>query len=83
MQDTTGVPHLGGSEAWSFEADKHTPTTTLCMIYTAWDALIQTGAKVAEPMAEPFRYILYYLISFILNTHIYMYYPYYKSCSYS
>lgn len=58
VQDGTGVPHLGSNEGWSWEADKHTPTSTLCMIYTAWDALIKTGPKVATPMTEPFRYDL-------------------------
>lgn len=28
------------------------------MVYTAWDALIKAGSKVASPMAEPFRYDL-------------------------
>jgi alpha-N-acetylglucosaminidase len=58
VHDTTGVPHLGGSEDWSFEADNHTPTSTLCMVYTAWSTLIQAGSKVASPLAEPFRYDL-------------------------
>ena len=58
VQDTTGVPHLGSSEGWSFEADNHTPTSALCMVYKAWGALIKAGAKVAPPMAEPFRYDL-------------------------
>ena len=57
-QDATGIPHLGSSEGWSFDADNHTPTATLCMIYTAWDALIKAGSKVRSPMAEPFRYDL-------------------------
>jgi len=58
VQDGTGIPHLGSNEGWSWNNDKHTPTSTLCMIYTAWDALIKTGAKVASPMTEPFRYDL-------------------------
>lgn len=58
-QDATGVTHLGSSEAWSFEADNYTPTSTLCMIYTAWDALIKAGSKIASPiMTKPFRYDL-------------------------
>ena len=58
VHDTTGVPHLGGAEGWSFEADNRTPSSTLCMVYTAWDGLIKAGSKVASPMAEPFRYDL-------------------------
>jgi hypothetical protein len=58
VHDLTGITHVGGSEGWSFKTDNHTPTSTLCMVYTAWDSLIKAGSKVTMPMAEPFRYDL-------------------------
>lgn len=56
VQDGTGVPHLGAEEGWSFAKDQHTPTETMCQIYTAWSKLLDASAKIK--VAEPFRYDL-------------------------
>lgn len=58
VQDGTGVPHLGSNEAWSWEADLHTPTPTMCNIWTAWSKLISAASAVPDPTIEPFRYDL-------------------------
>ena len=56
VQDGTGVPHLGGAESWAFEGDKHTPSSIMCQVYTAWTKLIEASATIK--VAEPFRYDL-------------------------
>merc|ERR1712166_1184199 len=56
VQDGTGVPHLGGEEAWSFMADQRTPTATMYQIHVAWSKLLQAASSI-QP-TEPFRYDL-------------------------
>eukprot|EP00656_Telonema_subtile_P046113 TRINITY_DN5245_c0_g1_i1.p1 TRINITY_DN5245_c0_g1~~TRINITY_DN5245_c0_g1_i1.p1 ORF type:complete len:881 (+),score=212.00 TRINITY_DN5245_c0_g1_i1:28-2643(+) len=57
VQDGTGVPHLGGAEAWAFAADRHTPSSTMCSVYKAWSRLIDATDHVSCDL-EPFRYDL-------------------------
>eukprot|EP01065_Artemidia_motanka_P029639 TRINITY_DN35724_c0_g1_i1.p1 TRINITY_DN35724_c0_g1~~TRINITY_DN35724_c0_g1_i1.p1 ORF type:complete len:846 (+),score=277.66 TRINITY_DN35724_c0_g1_i1:58-2595(+) len=57
VQDGTGVPHLPGSETWSFEKDRRTPTATMCKVYRAWEELI-AAASAVDAAKEPFRYDL-------------------------
>jgi hypothetical protein len=52
----SGVPHLGGHESWAFEADRHTPSSILCQVWTAWSKLLEAAAAIRT--AEPFRYDL-------------------------
>ena len=56
VQDGTGVPHLGSAEGWAFASDKHSPSSKMCMVYTAWSKLIDASATIKT--AEPFRYDL-------------------------
>eukprot|EP00040_Diaphanoeca_grandis_P011341 m.58045 g.58045 ORF g.58045 m.58045 type:complete len:883 (+) comp22488_c0_seq2:20-2668(+) len=51
VQDGTGVPHLGGHEGWSWNADRHTPTQPLCNIYQAWGDLINVGEQFPKTAA--------------------------------
>lgn len=58
VQDGTGVPHLGSNEGWSWKTDLHTPTPTMCNIWTAWSKLLSAASAVPDPTIEPFRYDL-------------------------
>eukprot|EP00750_Incisomonas_marina_P029224 INCI7077.3.p1 GENE.INCI7077.3~~INCI7077.3.p1 ORF type:complete len:931 (+),score=162.20 INCI7077.3:195-2987(+) len=63
VQDNTAVPHLRGTT--QFEADRITPTPTLCQIFDAWELLVSAAPTVARAnglessaLHEPFRYDL-------------------------
>lgn len=56
VQDGTGVPHLGGIEAWAWEADRHTASPKLCQVHRAWMLLNEASADIEA--SEPFRYDL-------------------------
>ena len=62
VQDNTGIPHLPGSQAWSFAADRHTPSATMCDIFSAWAPLRRAAKAVRAAnggtLIEPFRYDL-------------------------
>ena len=57
VQDGTGVPHLGGNEAWAWNVNRYTPSPTLCKVYDAWTHMIAASAVVAATN-EPFQYDL-------------------------
>eukprot|EP00756_Hemistasia_phaeocysticola_P064325 Hpha_TRINITY_DN7710_c0_g1::TRINITY_DN7710_c0_g1_i1::g.85521::m.85521/K01205/NAGLU; alpha-N-acetylglucosaminidase len=57
VQDQTGVPHLPGSQTWSFASDRHTPTTVMCQIFSSWE-LLQAASEDVPVGVETFDYDL-------------------------
>ena len=57
--DESGVSHIPAG-ASQFEADRRTPSDSLCMTWGAWGALLNASAAAAAaaPLAEPLRYDL-------------------------